>query len=74
MSTRTDALLSQRETGKITASIIPIAADCHSAHEVKPPNAKSFHLKSGWQRLVLCNGHAELSQALNSCSRRRSSV
>jgi hypothetical protein len=29
MTTRTNALLSQQETGKITASIIPVAAGCH---------------------------------------------
>jgi hypothetical protein len=34
MSTRTDALVSQRETGKITASIIPIVAGCHPAHAI----------------------------------------
>jgi hypothetical protein len=33
MSTRTDALLSQQETGKITASIIPIMSGCHPAIE-----------------------------------------
>ena len=31
MSTRTDALVSQQETGKITASIIPVAAGYHRA-------------------------------------------
>ena len=31
MSTRTDALLSQQETGKITASIIPVMSGCHPA-------------------------------------------
>jgi len=31
MSTRTNALVSQRETGKITVSIIPVVAGCHSA-------------------------------------------
>jgi hypothetical protein len=35
MSTRTDALVSQQETGKITAFIIPIAAGCHSARVIK---------------------------------------
>jgi hypothetical protein len=35
MSTRTDALVSQQETGKITASIIPIVAGCHSARVIK---------------------------------------
>jgi hypothetical protein len=34
MSTRTDALVSQQETGKITASIIPIAAGCHPARAI----------------------------------------
>jgi hypothetical protein len=29
MSTRTDALVSQRETGKMAASIIPVVAGCH---------------------------------------------
>jgi len=29
MTTRTNALLSQQETGKITASIIPVTAGCH---------------------------------------------
>jgi hypothetical protein len=33
MSTRTDALVSQQETGKITASIIPIMSGCHPALE-----------------------------------------
>ena len=32
-ATRTDALLSQQETGKITASIIPIMSGCHPALE-----------------------------------------
>jgi hypothetical protein len=31
MSTRTDALVSQQETGKITASIIPVVSGCHPA-------------------------------------------
>src|ERR1041385_869732 len=31
MSTRTNALVSQQETGKMTASIIPVAAGCHPA-------------------------------------------
>jgi len=31
MSTRTDALLSQQETGKITASIVPVVSGCHPA-------------------------------------------
>ena len=31
MPTRTDALVSQQETGKITASIVPIMAGCHPA-------------------------------------------
>src|SRR3954465_11082478 len=31
MSTRTDALVSQQETGKMTASIIPVGAGCHPA-------------------------------------------
>jgi hypothetical protein len=31
MSTRTDALLSQQETGKITASIILVMPGCHPA-------------------------------------------
>jgi hypothetical protein len=35
MSTRTDALVSQQETGKISASIVPIAAGCHPALVVK---------------------------------------
>jgi hypothetical protein len=38
MSTRTDALVSQQETGKMTASIIPIAAGCHPAHVMKTFN------------------------------------
>src|SRR3569833_2648147 len=33
MSTRTDALVAQQETGKITASIIPIMSGCHPALE-----------------------------------------
>jgi hypothetical protein len=32
IATRTDALLSRRETGKIVTSIISIAAGCHLAH------------------------------------------
>jgi hypothetical protein len=32
-ATRTNALLSQQETGKITASIIPIMSGCHPALE-----------------------------------------
>jgi hypothetical protein len=35
MSTRTDALVSQQETGKLTASIIPIVAGCHPARGIK---------------------------------------
>jgi hypothetical protein len=31
MYTRTDALVSQQETGKITASIIPVMSGCHPA-------------------------------------------
>jgi hypothetical protein len=31
MSTRTDALVSQQETGKITASIISVVSGCHPA-------------------------------------------
>jgi len=31
MSARTDALVSQPEAGKMTASIVPIAAGCHPA-------------------------------------------
>jgi hypothetical protein len=31
MPTRTDALVSQQETGKITASIIPVVSGCHPA-------------------------------------------
>jgi hypothetical protein len=31
MSTRTDALVSQQETGKITASIISVTSGCHPA-------------------------------------------
>jgi hypothetical protein len=34
MSTRTDALVSQRETGKITASIIPVVAGYHPARAI----------------------------------------
>src|SRR5689334_20566435 len=34
MSTRADALASQQGTGKITASIIPIAAGCHPARAI----------------------------------------
>jgi hypothetical protein len=39
MSTRTDALVSQQETGKITASIIPIVAGCHPARAIKTPES-----------------------------------
>jgi hypothetical protein len=31
MSARTDALVSRSETGKMTASIVPIVAGCHPA-------------------------------------------
>ncbi len=37
MSTRTDALVSQQETGKITASIIPVVAGCHPARGNRTP-------------------------------------
>src|SRR5689334_7463569 len=39
MSTRTDALVSQQETGKMTASIIPVGAGCHPARGF--PNTES---------------------------------
>jgi hypothetical protein len=45
MSTRTDALVSQQETGKITASIVPITAGCHPAHAMKHPSPNAVPLR-----------------------------
>ena len=40
MTTRTDALLSQQETGKITASIIPVMPGCHPALIANNPHSE----------------------------------
>ena len=37
MSARTNALVSQPETGKMTASIVPVVAGCHPAQASDNP-------------------------------------
>jgi len=51
MSARTDALLSQPETGKMTASIVPVLAGCHPAQVSDNPLRMLgfiFEKNTGW--------------------------